>query len=152
LRRSRNGGLAALSLSGCREHSCLQALETLTVKAEPFCATMPQAQEIAMPATRRVFMLQVAAGPAALASAAASAQDAPVRVDPKDPQAAALGYTEDASQVDPRRFPRRTAEQLCANCQVYAGRGNEPTGPCVVFAGRLVAAKGWCSAWVLKAA
>ncbi|MFL6691720.1 MAG: high-potential iron-sulfur protein [Ramlibacter sp.] len=105
-----------------------------------------------MPATRRVFMLQVATGPAALAAAVASAQDAPARVDAKDPQAASLGYTEDAGQVDARRFPRRTAEQLCANCQVYSGKGNEPTGPCTVFAGKLVTAKGWCSAWVLKAA
>ena len=105
-----------------------------------------------MPATRRVFMLQVAAGPAALAAGAASAQDARARVDPKDPPAAPLGYTEDATQVDARRFPRRTTEQVCANCQVYSGRGKEPTGPCAVFAGRLVAAKGWCSAWVLKAA
>ena len=105
-----------------------------------------------MPATRRVFMLQVAAGPAALAAAAASAQDTPARVDPKDPMAASLGYSEDAGHVDARRFPRRTAEQLCANCQVYAGKGNEATGPCAVFPGKLVAAKGWCSAWVLKAA
>jgi len=105
-----------------------------------------------MPASRRVFMLQVATGPAALVAARAWAQGAPAKVNPKDPQAAALGYTEDGTQVDARRFPHRTAEQACANCQVYAGRPSEATGSCAVFAGRLVAARGWCSAWVLKAA
>jgi len=102
-----------------------------------------------MPATRRLFLLQVATGPAAVV--AAGANSAPVRVDPQDPQAAPLGYTEDGARVDARRFPRRTAQQVCANCQVYAGKPSDPRGPCAVFAGRLVAASGWCSAWVLRA-
>jgi hypothetical protein len=109
-------------------------------------------QESTMPATRRVFMLQVASGPAALVGVTAWAQAAPAKVDPKDPQAAPLGYIEDSSQVDAKRFPRRTAEQVCANCQVYAGKANEPSGPCAVFAGKLVPANGWCSAWVMRAA
>jgi hypothetical protein len=96
-------------------------------------------------------MLQVTAGPVALAAGRAWAQGAPGKVDPKDPQAAPLGYTEDSTRVDARRFPRHAAEQVCANCQVYAGKPAEATGPCGVFAGKLVAAQGWCSAWVEKA-
>lgn len=102
-----------------------------------------------MTASRRLFLLQVATGPAALAAARAGA--APALVDPLDPQAAPLGYTEDGARVDARRFPRRTAQQVCANCQVYAGKPSESTGPCAVFAGRLVTANGWCSAWVMRA-
>lgn len=104
-----------------------------------------------MPATRRFFLLQVAGTPAALLAGAAWGQGTAPRVDPKDAQAAALGYAEDATQVDARRFPRRTAEQVCANCQVYAGKPDDRGGPCAVFAGKLVPARGWCSAWVLKA-
>ena len=101
-----------------------------------------------MPATRRVVMFQLVG----TAAAATWPQVAPASLDPLDPQAVPLGYIGEASQVDARRFPHRTAEQVCANCQVYAGKPGEPSGPCAVFPGRLVSARGWCSAWVLKAA
>jgi hypothetical protein len=98
--------------------------------------------------SRRVFLLQAAAG-SALAGRAL-AQPSPSRVDAKERQAAVLGYTDDATQVDGKRFPKYAADQRCANCQVYTARAGEKTGACTVFAGKLVTADGWCSAWVPK--
>ena len=100
---------------------------------------------------RRVFMLQVAAGGSALALAkVANAQGAPM-VNEKDGQAVALGYAADTTKVDAKKFPKHTATQLCSNCALYTGKAGEAAGPCGIFPGKQVAAKGWCSAWAKKA-
>ncbi len=98
---------------------------------------------------RRVFMMQVAAGGTVLAATAAQAQ-APM-VDEKDPQATALGYAKDSTKVDAKKFPKHKNDQLCSNCQLFAGKPADAAGPCPLFAGKQVAGKGWCSAWVKKA-
>lgn len=57
-----------------------------------------------------------------------------------DPTAKALGYVEDASKsADPKRKPGDD----CANCQFYTG-GATGRGPCQLFPGKSVNAKGWC--------
>jgi hypothetical protein len=69
----------------------------------------------------------------------------PALLDPEDPQAKALSYTE--------KSPKD--EQECANCQLYAGTDGEPYGPCAIFSYRvapsgkqlLVRAPGWCRSW-----
>ncbi|SAK61062.1 high potential iron-sulfur protein [Caballeronia ptereochthonis] len=63
---------------------------------------------------RRTFMIQ-SIGAAALALAgrpvwAASLQES-------DPAAQALGYTADASRVDPSKYPHFSHNQRCSNCQ-----------------------------------
>ena len=99
---------------------------------------------------RRVFMLQVAAASGtALIGAQAQAQAA--MVNEKDPQAVSLGYVADTTKVDAKKFPKHAAAQMCSNCQVYAGKPADPAGPCAIFPGKLVAGKGWCSAYVKKA-
>ena len=100
---------------------------------------------------RRVFMLQVAAGTSAAAAGQVLAQSTPAKVDPKDPQALALGYVDDTAQADASKFPKHTSDQKCATCQVYSGKAGDKTGPCAVFGGKLVSSGGWCSAWVKKA-
>lgn len=100
--------------------------------------------------TRRVFFIQAAAGASALAATQAMAQ-APAMVNEKDP-AAGLGYAADTTKVDAKKYPKHANEQMCSNCQLYAGKAKEAAGPCPLFAGKQVAAKGWCSAWVKKAA
>jgi hypothetical protein len=100
--------------------------------------------------TRRVFVMQVAAAGSALAASASHAQAAP-KVDEKDPQAVALGYSSDSTKVDAKKYPKHTAEQRCGLCQLYAGKPKEATGPCPLFAGKQVSANGWCSAFVKKA-
>ncbi len=100
--------------------------------------------------TRRVFVMQLAAATSALGVSASHAQAAPM-VDPKDPQASALGYSPDSTKVDAKKFPKHAADQKCGGCQLYTGKPKEPSGPCALFAGKQVSANGWCSAYVKKA-
>ena len=100
---------------------------------------------------RRVFMLQVAAGGSALALAKVThAQGAPM-VNEKDGQAVALGYAADSTKVDAKKFPKHAATQMCSNCALYSGKAGDAAGPCGIFPGKQVAAKGWCSAYAKKA-
>jgi hypothetical protein len=97
---------------------------------------------------RRSFLLQVAACGSALAAVQAQAQAA--KVDEKDPQAVALGYVADTAKADTKKFPKHASDQKCATCALYQGKAGDATGGCPLFAGKLVAAGGWCSAWSKK--
>ena len=88
--------------------------------------------------------------PAVGATTWASAQ-ATVPLDPKDAQAAALGYTPDATKADKAKYPKYAAGQACGNCALYQGAAGSASGPCPIYAGKAVSAKGWCSAYVKKA-
>ncbi len=101
---------------------------------------------------RRVFMLHVAAGSSTLAASSAMAQAAAPMVNEKDPQAVGLGYVADTTKVDAKKYPKHANTQLCNNCQLYAGKATDAAAACPLFAGKQVAGKGWCSAWVKKAA
>lgn len=57
-----------------------------------------------------------------------------------DPTAKALGYVEDASKTT---NAKRKAGDYCDNCQFYTG-GSTGRGPCQLFPGKSVNAKGWC--------
>ena len=102
--------------------------------------------------SRRNFVLAVlpAAALAAAAARPASAQQ-PARLQETDAAAVALGYKHDATKVDKARFPTYAAGRVCANCNLYAAKGNEEWAPCAAVGNRLVNAKGWCAAWVKKA-
>jgi hypothetical protein len=63
-----------------------------------------------------------------------------------DPPAKALNYTEDNTKAG----PPHQAGQECANCNFYTGAATG-YGPCQLFAGKSVAAKGWCSGYAKKA-
>ena len=97
---------------------------------------------------RRVFMMTLAAGSSVLAATTARAQ---AMLDEKDPQAMALGYVADTKKVDAKKFPKHTADQHCNNCQLFQGKAGDAKGGCPLFAGKMVAGPGWCSAWVKKA-
>jgi hypothetical protein len=94
--------------------------------------------------SRRRF-LKVAAGTAAVAMVAgglprfARAADLP-SVTEADPTAKALGYVEDASKST---NAKHKAGDDCSNCQFYSG-GATGRGPCQLFPGKSVNAKGWC--------
>ena len=90
------------------------------------------------------------AGAALLASRAGLAGDAP-RLDPKDPQAVALGYAPDATKADKAKFANYVAGHECANCHQFQGKAGDTFGPCLIFGGKQVSSRGWCSAWVKKA-
>jgi hypothetical protein len=81
----------------------------------------------------------------------ALAQPASARVDPNEAKAQNLGYRDDAGQVDRAKFAKYEPGQTCATCQFYKGATGEPFGPCQVFSGRHVSAKGWCVSYWKKA-
>ena len=101
--------------------------------------------------TRRVFFMQVAAGTSALAATHAMAQAAAPMLSEKDPAAVGLGYVADTTKVDAKKYPKHANTQQCTNCQLYAGKPTDAAAACPLFAGKQVAGKGWCSAWVKKA-
>jgi len=79
------------------------------------------------------------------------AEAATGRVDPNEPQAKSLGYVEDATKVDAKANPNFKPGQNCANClQVPKGKEGGDWIPCNIFAGRPVAAKGWCKVFVKR--
>ena len=96
---------------------------------------------------RRVFLMTLAAAGAAFA---ANAQ-ARALVDEKDGQAVALGYVAEAKRVDVKKYPKFVAGQHCANSALYQGKLSDKEAVCPLFAGKLVAGPGWCSAWAKKA-
>jgi High potential iron-sulfur protein len=100
--------------------------------------------------SRRVFMLQVAAGSAVLAAGSAQAQSLPM-VNEKDAQPMALGYVADTTKADAKKFPKHAATQKCNNCALFTGKADAASGPCGIFPGKSVAAGGWCSAYAKKA-
>ncbi|HLW23231.1 MAG TPA: high-potential iron-sulfur protein [Steroidobacteraceae bacterium] len=75
---------------------------------------------------------------------------APVRVDPNDPAARALGYVENAQQVDARKYPGFIPGSNCDNCLQLEGKPGNEYRPCKTFQGKLVAVGGWCSAWTAE--
>ena len=96
--------------------------------------------------SRRRFLALVPLAGAALARA-----ETPAAVDPKEPQAVALGYVADATKTDKAKFPKYAAGQDCGNCALYQGAAGSTAGACPIYQNRLVPAKAWCNAWVRKA-
>lgn len=102
---------------------------------------------------RRILLRSIStAAVASVAGIPLSLFGAAQKVDPKDPQAVSLGYTDDSGTVDEKKFPKHDKTQLCSNCQFYqTAQESGNRAPCTIFGGKTVAAKGWCSAWVKKA-
>jgi High potential iron-sulfur protein len=102
---------------------------------------------------RREFIIQCSfatgASVAALTTTSAFADAA--MVDEKDAQAKALGYYADGTKTDKVKYPKYAKEQNCSNCALYQGKADTKAAACPLFAGKQVAAKGWCSAWAKKA-
>jgi hypothetical protein len=100
------------------------------------------------PTNRRKFLFACTAAAAAPLAARSAFAQSKEKVDENSPQAKALNYRHDAKQV---KDPKHKPDQFCSNCQLYQGKASDAWGPCALFAGNLVAAKGWCNAWVKKA-
>ncbi len=100
--------------------------------------------------TRRTFLSAIPAATLALTVArAASAQAA--KLEESDAVAVALGYRHDASKVDKKKFVTYAVGHDCANCQFFQGKPKDAWAACTAVGGKLVNAKGWCSAWAKKA-
>ena len=68
-----------------------------------------------------------------------------------DGAAKALGYVEDAGKVDKTKFPAFKPGAHCATCNFYQGKASDAFGPCQIFPGKAVSAKGWCASHSPKA-
>lgn len=103
-------------------------------------------------ASRRELLKTVALGAtAALVGGGLRSQaraQTPDKVDPSDPLAQALHYTEDASKA-PKDL-RTDDTHFCDNCQFFQGDKSAATAPCQILTGKLVPGKGWCMSWVMK--
>ncbi|EGD02511.1 high potential iron-sulfur protein [Burkholderia sp. TJI49] len=100
--------------------------------------------------TRRTFIVRTI-GLCATLAAARTALAAPPVVDEADASAKTLGYRAKASTVDAAQFPKYQPGQRCANCRFYSGGASDATGTCPMFAGKLVAAEGWCNVYAKRA-
>ena len=69
------------------------------------------------------------------------------KLDVKDPAAVALGYVENAAQVDAKKYPAFVKGSSCENCLQLSGKAGSDYRPCSLFPGKLVAVGGWCSGW-----
>lgn len=99
---------------------------------------------------RRQFIITIV--PAALAAGAATqALAQPAKVDENDPAAKGIGYKHDATKVDAAKYPTFAKGKVCSGCQLYQGKAGEAWGACPIVGNKLVAAGGWCTAWVKKA-
>ena len=74
----------------------------------------------------------------------------PPRLDVKDPAAIALGYVENAAQVDPKKYPEFAPGSNCDNCLQLQGSAGNTYRPCSLFPGKLVAVGGWCKGWTAE--
>lgn len=108
---------------------------------------MPKSGAPEMQPARRRFLGGVVATAALipLASlAVAEAADLP-HLSPGAPTAKALDYVEDATTSKSATYKKG---HECANCALYQGDRKAAWGPCAVFPGKDVDAKGWCTSYV----
>jgi hypothetical protein len=74
----------------------------------------------------------------------------PQHLDVKDAAAVAVGYVENASQVDAKKYSNYVRGSTCGNCLKLQGAAGPDYRPCDLFQGKLVAVAGWCSAWTAE--
>ena len=100
--------------------------------------------------SRRRFLAIAAGATATLAAGSllprlAHAAQLP-HLSPANPQAKALGFVENTAQVDQAKYPNHKPTQDCANCTFFQGAAGAAWGPCAIFKGFAVQARGWCTA------
>ncbi len=76
---------------------------------------------------------------------------AATKVDPTGAQAKALGYVADSSKIDAAATPSYKAGSKCVSCVQWQGKPTDAEAGCMIFAGNLVAANGWCKVYAKKA-
>lgn len=101
--------------------------------------------------TRRIFFKQSLSYASALTALVVTQAQAQTAVLDTDPQAMALGYSENGAKTDAKKYPNYVAGRSCSGCVLFQGKAGDSSGSCAVFGNKLVASKGWCSAWTQKA-
>jgi hypothetical protein len=102
--------------------------------------------------SRRQFLCYCSIASATLLVGAEARADLPMVDEAKDPTAVSLGYVSDSAKANQAKYPNHTPAQQCNNCALYQGKAGVATGsgPCPLYAGKQVSAKGWCSAYSKK--
>ena len=101
-----------------------------------------------MTSRRQFIQIIPVAGATLLGARMASAQAN--LVNEKDPQAVALGYVADATKANKAKYKNWAAGQVCTNCALWQAKPTDAVGGCPLFAGKVVAGPGWCSAYAKK--
>ena len=101
------------------------------------------------PLSRRSFLEALTLGTAGTLAPLARA-DAPQKLQVGDPAARAIGYVENAAQVDAKKYPSYVKGSNCDNCLQLQGNAGDNYRPCSLFPGKLVAVSGWCSGWTAE--
>ncbi len=101
--------------------------------------------------SRRNFLASAAGIISVLTFSRTALADMPAKVMESDPAAQALGYKENATEVDTAKYKTYAAGQVCGSCALFSGNAGDAMGPCKLFQGKLVSSKGWCSAYAKKA-
>jgi hypothetical protein len=131
-------------------NSAARSLRSPKLRRKPYAIDEEITLKSSSTLGRRRFIRLTAVGLAAAPLAAAFTSENALAADAlseTDPQASALGYKMDATKAS----NRKDAKAVCSNCNFYTGAAGAANGPCTLFAGKLVTAKGWCTAWVKKA-
>ncbi len=68
-------------------------------------------------------------------------------VQESDALARTLAYVADTTRANQIDYPSHTTDQMCRVCTSFQGNPKDSSGPCKVYGGRVVSAKGWCSAF-----
>jgi hypothetical protein len=104
------------------------------------------------PLSRRDVLKTLAMGAAAagLTTQRSRGAEPGQKLDIHDPAAVALGYVENASQVDTKKFPQFVPGSNCDNCLQLQGKPGNNYRPCSLFPGKLVSVSGWCSGWTAE--
>jgi hypothetical protein len=105
-----------------------------------------------MKVSRRVLLknLSWAAGLSAALSRHPSSAAEQTRLDVMDPAAIALGYVENAAQVDIKKYAQFVKGSNCENCLLLQGAVGSNYRPCSLFPGKLVSVGGWCKGWTAE--
>jgi hypothetical protein len=103
--------------------------------------------------SRRHFLTRLALGATVLGVMrlpVARAAELP-HLNPDDPVAKALAYTEQAATVDAKAEVKFKSGSRCANCNFFqTAQAAGGYAPCTIFPGRSVNQGGWCRAWAPK--
>ena len=112
--------------------------------------------------SRRDFVLRLvpatAIGVSALAAAAPKTAAAapkpaagPAHISETDAIAVQMGYKNDATKVDKKKYPQWAAGRVCSGCALFQGKPTDAWAACPALGNKAVNAKGWCLAWAKKA-
>jgi hypothetical protein len=101
-------------------------------------------------ASRRSLLKCLALTAGAVVGARAARSAELTRLDPREPAAAALGYVENAAQIDGKKYPADGQGSECDKCLQLQGKSGAEQRPCALFPGKLVAVTGWCTAWTAE--